>query len=164
MLALAGLPWLLAPTTSRPTERPPWNRPAASTRPPLVVFRPATQTGFEPATFPSTGDCTTSVLLGQEGTPDLPDFPWRRRDSNPHRPACKAGALPIVPRPHFQFRDPIPGMDADLPRAPTAGLTSLRSPTRTRTWNQGLNRTLRCRLRHRGMVAEAGFEPATSGL
>lgn len=27
-------------------------------------------------------------------------FPWRRRDSNPHWSACKAGALPVEPHPH----------------------------------------------------------------
>jgi hypothetical protein len=34
--------------SSRPTERPPWNRPSASSRPPRVVFRHVAQEGFEP--------------------------------------------------------------------------------------------------------------------
>ena len=49
---------------------------------------------------------------------------WRRRDSNPRPPACKAGALPVelLPRPRAANRVRVPGFEPG-----TSALSELRS-------------------------------------
>jgi hypothetical protein len=92
------------------------------------------------------GGSTAALLSGCQPSRvcNLDQHAWRRRDSNPHEPACKAGALPIVP----------------LPRAPGFGQVRDRetlAERRSETSCESYGVPTRC-------APQPGFEPGTLAL